>query len=109
MMTMPTLETDRDGKAKIRDILKFIHHVHGFDFSSYKKSSITRSIRRRMQYRNLGLIPEYLDLLKQDQQEVSRLISDITIEYSFFFRDEQALEDLRQLVIDPMLKEKRRM
>ena len=38
----------------------------GFDFSGYKRASLVRRVRRRMQVAGVESYPEYVELLQRD-------------------------------------------
>jgi len=106
MTTISSNSGNHVNKQEIEDILSLIQKEHNFDFSRYKRASITRSINRRLKHHHLRSGQQYFFLIRQDPKETARLISDITVEYSFFFRDKNALKDLRHLAMEPLLKQK---
>lgn len=85
-------------------ILSYIKDTHQNDFFSYKISSVSRSIKRRMKSCKCHSTDEYLELLQLKPEESERLISEITIEYSYFFRDTAAFEELKRDVLGPLLE-----
>jgi two-component system CheB/CheR fusion protein len=66
----------------------------GYDFSDYKRSTISRRLRRRMQVLRVDTVAEYLDLLRADADEAHVLVKDFLISVTNFFRDPDAFEAL---------------
>ncbi len=93
-------------EGEIRSILGLLQSRHDFDFSQYRLSSISRLISQRMEYLQLNSVMEYRSLLREDSEEAARLVSELTVDYSFFFRDKGALIDLQRLAIRPLLRQK---
>lgn len=71
----------------------------GHDFSYYKRSTIMRRIRRRMQIRQVETLSDYLELLRAGRDEVKLLFDDLLITVTEFFRDAEVFERLERDVI----------
>src|SRR2546430_4307101 len=69
---------------EFEDLLSFIRDSRGFDFTGYKRSSLTRRIRKRMQ--DVG-IPDYADY--RDRLETS------AEEFRYLFRSEEHTSELQ--------------
>src|ERR1051326_3400027 len=78
----------------------------GHDFSGYKAKTFVRRVQRRMQVTQVGSVEAYLEHLRRDTHEVSALFRDLLIKVTNFFRDADAFEKLKELVI-PKLFENR--
>lgn len=84
-------------------LLDFLHRSRGFDFSGYKRGSLTRRIRRRMAMVGAETFDAYLDHLTVHPDEFPQLFNLILINVTSFFRDPtawQALADRLPEVID---------
>jgi len=103
---MADIAAGRGEVTHMENILRYIQDHYDFDFFSYKASTVSRSIQRRMCSRNCDRAHEYLQILANQPQEAERLISEITIEYSYFFRDRAAFDDLDRFVLRPLVKQR---
>ncbi|OSM07088.1 putative two-component system, chemotaxis family, CheB/CheR fusion protein [Magnetofaba australis IT-1] len=86
------LTQSNDDMSAIFDLL---YRYKKVDFSIYKKNTIARRIKRRMLTLKITSLPEYVDKLKEDENEVVMLFKDILIGVTSFFRDRAAFEDLK--------------
>src|SRR5262249_32212441 len=77
-----------------------------FDFSHYKRGTISRRIHRRMSVRHLHQISEYVQVLRRDPAEVPALYKDLLINVSSFFREPASWEVLREHVLAPLVRNK---
>jgi len=88
-------------------ILKMIQDSANLDLSHYKKSSIERSVNRRMHARDIQSLPGYVSLLETDPQELHALVSDVTVDFSLFFRDEKLFDLLKDSVLPELIRQSR--
>ena len=100
------LDLDGQSRARRNDINRarqticdiLLDHV-GHDFSGYKEQTMLRRFERRMQVLNLHDINRYIARLREDHGEVVRLIRDLLIGVTGFFRDAEAFDILGEKVI----------
>ncbi len=85
-------------------ILAFVQARSGQDFRSYKKSTLTRRMHRRVGLHGLAHLAEYEQFLRRDPQEVQALFKDLTITVTGFFRDPDAWQVLTDEVIVPLVQ-----
>jgi len=83
-----------------------IRHRLGHDFSQYKRSTMLRRIQRRMQVVGATTGAEYLERLRDKQDEARLLFRDLLINVTCFFRDAEAFDYLRREVIPELLRDK---
>ena len=95
-------ETER-GRRIIYDVL---HKRTGHDFSGYKVRTFMRRVQRRMQILQVKDLSAYIALLDRDPEEVTALFRDLLINVTNFFRDSEAFNSLRDLVIGELFKDK---
>ncbi len=76
-----------------------------FDFSSYKKGTLTRRIQRRMGLNHVQDVGDYVEMLRQDRDEVTALYKDLLIGVTNFFREPKAWEALEEQVIKRLVRE----
>lgn len=85
-------------EALLQEVFSLVRAAGGADFSSYKRSSVLRRIRRRVQITRQGTLPAYVDFLRADASEATSLAEDVLIHVTSFFRDPTAFEALKRLV-----------
>jgi two-component system CheB/CheR fusion protein len=73
------------------------------DFSGYKRATVLRRVLRRMSLRQVPTLERYCSLLRSDPEEAPALTNDLLISVTGFFRDPEAWEALRELVIVPLV------
>jgi two-component system CheB/CheR fusion protein len=94
--------TDGDG---LEELLEFIRESRGFDFTGYKRTSLTRRINKRMTEVGVSDYFDYKDLLETTTEEFTALFNTILINVTSFFRDTEAWEFLQRDVIPTVLAE----
>ena len=97
----PPASSERDW----REILTLLRMRTGQDFSNYKSSTLRRRVERRLDIRAVSTLDDYLALLRDDADEAQRLMKDLLIGVTGFFRDSGAWEVLERQVI-PLLFER---
>ena len=99
-----SLVDPHEGLSEAGRLFETLLEKTGVDFSDYKKEILLRRVRRRMAVRQLSSLPDYLELLQRDAQEVKILKRDILIGVTRFFRDPDSFLELEQKVITPLLE-----
>ncbi|MUG99245.1 PAS domain S-box protein [Scytonema sp. UIC 10036] len=90
----------------LENLLEYIKRNRGFDFSGYKRTSLSRRIRRRMQTLNIENYSEYLDYLEVHPDEFVELFNTILINVTAFFRDVQAWDYIANEIIPQIVANK---
>jgi two-component system CheB/CheR fusion protein len=90
----------------ISRILMQLRAITGHDFSLYKKSTIDRSIERRMSQYNIEDADVYARYLKENPAEVRTLFKDLLINVTSFFRDAEAFASLQKDILPQLCKDK---
>ncbi len=85
-------------------VLKVIKDSTDLDLAHYKRSSIERSVNRRMRACGVQSFFEYASLLESDPGELQALASDLTVDFSLFFRDEKLFEILRHSILGQIIR-----
>src|SRR5689334_4948122 len=93
-----------DHDPEFEALLEFLRDSRGFDFTGYKRSSLQRRVRRRMQQISVDSYADYLDYLQLHQDEFSALFNTILINVTGFFRDADAWAHLREEVLPAVLE-----
>jgi two-component system CheB/CheR fusion protein len=99
------VETDAEHAAKtLSEICAVLRNQLGHDFSGYKTKTFFRRVQRRMQVTQQRSADAYIALLKQDPKEAGALFRDLLINVTNFFRDAEAFDALRRLVIPKLFE-----
>ena len=78
----------------------------GVDFGSYKQTTLLRRIHRRMALHRLEKLSQYARFLRDNKKEIEALFSDLLINVTRFFRDEQMFRALTKRFLPELLKRK---
>jgi two-component system, chemotaxis family, CheB/CheR fusion protein len=78
----------------------------GHDFSGYKDKTVARRVQRRMQVLQIDEVPDFIERLRKEPQEVDALLQDLLIGVTNFFRDPPAFEALERHVIPRLFEGK---
>jgi two-component system CheB/CheR fusion protein len=87
-------------------LLDFLKRSRGFDFTGYKRTSLERRFRRRMDAIECNSYGDYLDYLEVHPEEYQELFNTLLINVTEFFRDPPAWEHLRADVLPELLAAK---
>ena len=87
-------------------LLRYMRDSRGFDFTGYKRTSLMRRVRHRMDQAGYTSFEEYLDVLQASSDEFAALFNTILINVTAFFRDPEAWEFVSAEVIQRMLAER---
>jgi two-component system, chemotaxis family, CheB/CheR fusion protein len=87
-------------------LLRYMRDSRGFDFTGYKRTSLMRRVRHRMDQARYTSYEEYLDVLQASSDEFASLFNTILINVTAFFRDPEAWEFISAEVIPRMLAER---
>ncbi|OBB80236.1 chemotaxis protein CheR [Mycobacterium colombiense] len=87
-------------------LLRYMRDSRGFDFTGYKRTSLMRRVRHRMDQAGYATFDEYLDLLQASSDELTALFNTILINVTSFFRDPEAWDYVAAEVIPRLLAER---
>jgi two-component system, chemotaxis family, CheB/CheR fusion protein len=85
-------------------VLRLLRDNFGIDFSLYKMTTVGRRIQRRVEILRLAALPEYVEQLMSDPEELNKLYQDLLIGVTQFFRDPEAFETLEHEVIPKLIE-----
>ncbi|RJP33048.1 MAG: protein-glutamate O-methyltransferase CheR [Actinobacteria bacterium] len=88
-------------------LLRLLHEEIGLNLRQYKPNYLKRRIGVRMRATGCSDYLQYRSYIKQDPQEGGRLINDLTINVTEFFRDQDVYEAIRKQVIPQLVQYKR--
>jgi two-component system, chemotaxis family, CheB/CheR fusion protein len=96
--------TATEPDTDIEQLLEFLRTERGFDFTGYKRASLTRRIEKRMHDVRAASVPEYEALLERNPEEFVRLFDTILINVTSFFRDKPAWDYLERKIVPAILE-----
>ncbi|NPV59780.1 MAG: protein-glutamate O-methyltransferase CheR [Actinobacteria bacterium] len=88
-------------------LLRQLHKELGLNLKQYKPNYLKRRIGVRMRATGCADYLQYRQYLKQHPDEGGRLINDLTINVTEFFRDREVYEAIRQAVLPEVISYKR--
>ena len=91
---------------QFENLLYYLQQNRGFDFTGYKRPSLMRRVRRRMQIVGVDSFVDYLDYLEVHPEEFSQLFNTILINVTSFYRDPAAWDYLGKEIIHRILQKK---
>ena len=86
-----------------RDLLTQVSARTNIDFRNYKASTILRRIGRRMAVTHNANIRDYTDYLRTHPDETQELVKAFLIKVTGFFRDPEAFEFLKTIIIPDLI------
>ncbi|MDB5013250.1 MAG: chemotaxis protein CheR, partial [Daejeonella sp.] len=99
--------TDQDITEKdLSAIFDLIKRSLPLDFSDYKRPTIIRRVKRRMDQRNIAQPDKYYEFLKTSPEEIELLANDFLISVTSFFRDLEAFKIIEETVIPNIVEGK---
>jgi two-component system CheB/CheR fusion protein len=84
-------------------VLEKLYRDRGYDFRDYKYGTITRRLSRRLHANEATTYPEYMQLLDSNPEEYTRLIDDLTISVSSFFRSPYTFQRVTEIVLPELI------
>jgi two-component system, chemotaxis family, CheB/CheR fusion protein len=85
-------------------LLHFLRDSRSFDFTGYKRPSLMRRVRHRMDEIGIESFDDYQDVLQLEPREFTALFNTILINVTSFFRDADARELLRVEIVPQVLE-----
>jgi two-component system CheB/CheR fusion protein len=108
----PLVDEPGDGKKAAKDpgleaLLDYLRQNRGYDFTGYKRPSLSRRIGKRMREVGIEAFSDYVDYLEVHPEEFGLLFDTILINVTAFFRDMPAWEYVMREVVPRILENKR--
>jgi len=93
-----------ESAAAFEALLEYLHQTRGFDFTGYKRTTLSRRVQKRMAEVGIERYEDYQDYLEVEGDEFAQLFDTMLINVTSFFRDKEAWNYLATSVI-PQLTE----
>lgn len=100
-------ESDPDNipaEERLEEVTALLKTYEDFNLRQYKTSTVQRRIARRMSLIDIDDYTQYLDRLREGEEERKQLIKDLLINVTDFFRDPEAFHLLEDTIIPETLK-----
>lgn len=101
-----TQTVEHEAARYLREICAILLARKGRDFRHYKTNTLVRRVQRRMQILQIDSAADYVERLRHDYQELERLSRELLISVTSFFRNPDAFEALKDMVIKPLVRGK---
>jgi two-component system CheB/CheR fusion protein len=92
--------------AWLEDLLIYLKQAQQVDLTGYKRPTLLRRTRVRMQQIKIERYQDYLDYVKQQPDEVAHLLDTLFVNYTYFFRDPFVWNYLQHQVIPQIIANK---
>jgi two-component system, chemotaxis family, CheB/CheR fusion protein len=90
-------------RTEVEALLQFLKRQRGFDFTGYKRTSLQRRFRKRMDAVGVSNYAEYLEYLEVTRDEFTQLFDTLLINVTSFFRDPGAWEYIDEQVVPELV------
>ncbi len=92
-----------------KDLIEFIERQTAFRCHSYKERPLKRRIRVRMRALDLTDFSQYRSYLRKNPDETKKLLDALTINLSYFFRNPEAYDYLRNYIFSDLKKKSKQL
>ncbi|MBC5838801.1 CheR family methyltransferase [Flavobacterium muglaense] len=87
-------------------ILDELHKYCGVDFRLYKNNTLVKRLEKRMNLLDINELEDYLEFIKNNDEELEILKGDFFIGVTTFFRDKEAFITLKETVLPKLFKDR---
>jgi two-component system CheB/CheR fusion protein len=101
-----TLDVSADHGRDIDVLLEYLKRTRSFDFTGYKRPSLTRRINKRMQAIGVDTYEQFVDVIERNPSEFDQLCNTVLINVTAFFRDGVPWDSLASEIIPRLLEAK---
>lgn len=88
------------------ELFALLRRQTGGDFSHYKTTTFERRVQRRMAVQQSENFQSYVDLAREQPEEVQALFQDLLIGVTSFFRDPEAFQVLGESAVRTIIRDK---
>ncbi|MBM9605616.1 chemotaxis protein CheB [Desulfopila inferna] len=100
------MEDSDDTHIHLDAIFGVLEERTNHEFHDYKRNTVLRRIRRRMQILHIDSLKVYAEKVREDHEESTLLFKDLLIGVTHFFRDPRSFEYLQERIIPGILQKK---
>src|SRR5690348_4066203 len=97
---------DEHHNGDLDALLQYLHERRNFDFRGYKRASLTRRIRKRMQTIRIEDYQRYTEILEANPGEFAELFNTILINVTALARDKESWDVLAETIIPVIIDSK---
>lgn len=90
-------------REKLFELFEWIYDRTGVNLYDYKLESVLRRVERCLISCGCSTYGEYLDHLKNDPAAIRRFLEEFTVNYTEFFRDQEAFDCIRAKVLPSLV------
>ena len=90
-------------------ILEILFKKTGYDFRGYRETTLQRRIARRLHATGCPTHGVYLDYLSTHPEEYSKLLGDLTVRVTEFFREPDIWQTIAKMVVPKLLEKEVRI
>lgn len=90
---------ERKDDRELKALLLEVQRATGITLVGYREATLRRRLDRRLRARGVASLAEYRALLAKDPAEPQRLLDDLTITVTGFFREREAFEALQRTIL----------
>lgn len=91
----------------LSQIFRMLRNSTGIDFINYKPTTINRRLARRLLLNKMDSIDDYIELLRENPSELTRLSEDLLINVTAFFREPEIFQALKERIFPLLLSRER--
>jgi two-component system CheB/CheR fusion protein len=95
-----------DDDAALEALIEYVRDQRYFDFTGYKRASLARRVRKRVEALPVDGLGGYLAWLHEHPEEFEELFNTILINVTSFFRDQVSWDAIRERVLPALLAER---
>jgi two-component system, chemotaxis family, CheB/CheR fusion protein len=94
----------KGNEKEMGQLFSLLQSRTGVDFTLYKRSTLKRRIVRQMILHRVDSLGKYLSYLEKQPREVNNLFNDLLISVTSFFRDAEAFQILKRIVLPKLMR-----
>ncbi|MBA7566714.1 hypothetical protein ES708_08409 [subsurface metagenome] len=95
---MASIVTGSDTTA-LDSLLEKVYRDTGYDFREYKRGTVTRRLERRLHATGTKTYLDYMEFLDAHPEEYHKLVDDLIIKVSGFFRSPYTFQRVTRLIL----------
>ncbi len=93
-------------KELLEKVFILLRNETGCNFSDYKSTTVIRRIEKRMALNQIDKLELYIKYLQSNREEILKLFNELLIGVTNFFRDKEAFDSAKNIVIPQIIKSK---